>query len=225
MCRRQCQGRDVVRCLESLNWLAGRRDRSLEHEGNEFSNKRCRREFGSWYTNGPVELPRSLFTKAAFRELLGSHSVYGPDENGNLANFSTVELVFLPDSLSGCHCLCDFVPESLRHYLENIQSMIKSKAKLENMQPPPAACWDPVLKRNCAKRMRLFARLLEIGLLRPRPKGTAKYFLGIFFGNKKDKKQKRLILDARIVNWAVVSPPGVRLCSSEGMDRIEVLYA
>ena len=70
--------------------------------------------------------------------------------------------------------------------------------------------------------MKLFARLLEIGLLRPRPKGTAKYFLGIFFVNKKDKKQKRLILDARIVNWAFVSPPGVSLCSSEGMARIEV---
>ena len=47
--------------------------------------------------------------------------------------------------------------------------------------------------------MQLFARLLEIGLLRPRPKETAKYLLGIFFVNKKDKKQKRLILDSRIV--------------------------
>ena len=46
--------------------------------------------------------------------------------------------------------------------------------------------------------MKLFASLLEIGLLRPRPKGTAKYVLGIFFVNKKDKKQKRLILDARL---------------------------
>ena len=98
--------------------------------------------------------------------------MYGPDENGNSANFSTVELVSLPDSLSGCHRLCDVVPESLRHYLENIQS--------KNMQPLPAAYWDLVLKRNRAKRMRFFARLLEIGLLRPRPKGTAKYFLGIF---------------------------------------------
>ena len=63
--------------------------------------------------------------------------------------------------------------------------------------------------------------MLEIGLLRPRPKGTAKYFLGIFFVNKMDKKQKRLILDGRIVNWAFVSAPGVSLCSSEGMARIE----
>ena len=78
--------------------------------------------------------------------------------------------------------------------------MIKSKAELENMQPLPAAYWDPVPKRNRAKRKQLFARLLEIGLLRPRPKGTANHILGIFFVNKKDKKQKRLILDAQIVN-------------------------
>ena len=90
------------------------------------------------------------------------------------------------------------------------------------MQPPPAAYWDPVLKRNRAKIMKLSARLLEMGLLRPRPKLTAKYFLVIFVINKKDKKQKSLILDSRILNWAFVSPPGVSLCSSEGMARIEV---
>ena len=124
--------------------------------------------------------------QAAFRELLGFHSVYGPDENGNLANFSTVELVSLPDSLSGCPRLCDVVPESLRFYLENIQNTIKNKPDLENMQPPPAAYWDPVLKRNRATIMKLSARLLEMGLLRPRPKLTAKYFLVIFVINNKD---------------------------------------
>ena len=55
--------------------------------------------------------------------------------------------------------------------------------------------------------MKLFACLLEMCLLRPRPKGTAKYFLGIFLVNQKDKKQMRLLLDARIVNWAFVSRP------------------
>ena len=33
ICWRQCQERDGARCLESLNWLAGRRDGSLEYEG------------------------------------------------------------------------------------------------------------------------------------------------------------------------------------------------
>ena len=59
--------------------------------------------------------------------------------NGNLANFSTVELVSLPDSLSGFPRLCDAVPETLRHYLENIQSMIKSKAE-ESCKKNAALC-------------------------------------------------------------------------------------
>ena len=61
--------------------------------------------------------------------------------------------------------------------------MIKSKAELEGMEPPPHAFWDPAVKRNRAKQLKLFARLLEIGLFRPRLKSTAKYFLGIFFVN------------------------------------------
>ena len=98
----------------------------------------------------------------------------------------------------------------------------KSKVEIENTDRLPAAYWDPVLKRNRSKRLQLFARLLAIGLLRPRLNGAAKHFLGIFFVDKKGKKQKRLILDARIVNWSFVSPPGVSLCSSEAMGRIEV---
>ena len=117
-----------------------------------FFNKRCRREFGNWYMNGAVEPPRSLFPKLPFEGVPG----------GNVAKFSTVELVSLPGSLSGCPRLCDVVPESLRRYLDNIRSMIESQTEYENMQPLLAAYGDPVLKRNRAKRMMLFARLLGI---------------------------------------------------------------
>ena len=101
-----------------------------------FSNKRCMREFGNLLTNDVNGPPRSLFPQAAFRELLGSSSVYGPDETGNLANFSTIELVSLPETLVGCPRSYDVVPESSRHYLDGMQSMIKSKAELENTDPP-----------------------------------------------------------------------------------------
>ena len=69
------------------------------------------------------------------RETRERAAAAGPDENGYLANVCTVELVSLPDSLSGRPRLCDVVPESLRHFLENIRSMINNKAELENMQP------------------------------------------------------------------------------------------
>ena len=175
--------------------------------------------------NGAIEPPRSC-SPSFFSSFAGFSFGVRALRERQFGDLLHCQLVSLPDSLSGCPRLCGVVPKSLRNYLENIQSMIKNKAALENMQPPPAAyCWDPVLKSNRAKRMRLFARLLEIGLLRPRSKETAKYFLGIFFVNKKDKKQKRLILDARIVNWAFVSPPRVSLCSSEGMARIEACFS
>ena len=44
-------------------------------------------------------------------------------------------------------------------------------------------------KQNRAQRLQLFASLLEIGLFRPRPKGAAKHFFGIFFINKKEKAE------------------------------------
>ena len=40
---------------------------------------------------------------------------------------STVELVSLPETLTGCPRLCDDVPESSRHFLENMQIMIKKQ--------------------------------------------------------------------------------------------------
>ena len=35
LCRKHCRERDVVRCFESLNWLAGRRDCYSEHDESE----------------------------------------------------------------------------------------------------------------------------------------------------------------------------------------------
>ena len=209
LCCKHCRERDVVRCFESLNWLAGRRDCCSEHDESDqvplspSPSSPCKsrtREFGNLLMNEANELPRSLFSKLPFE--------------------SCWDIVLSVDSTGtswcvGCPRLYDVVPVSSRQNLENMQSMIESKVGLENTDPPPAAYRDPVLKRNRSKRLQIFARLLEIGLLRPRLKGAAKHFLGHFFVNKKRKKQKRLILGARIVNWSFVSPHGVNLCSSE----------
>ena len=85
------------------------------------------REFENLVTNDVNEAPLISLPQTAFRELLGTRSVYGPDENGNLANFSTVELVSLPETLVGCPRLYDVVPEGSGHHLENMQSMIKAR--------------------------------------------------------------------------------------------------
>ena len=69
-------------------------------------------------------------------------------------------------------------------------------------------------------------RLLALGLVRPAKRGRAKEQAGIFFVKKKSKPgerpKQRLILDARRVNQRFRTPPGVELCSSEGLSRLEV---
>ena len=138
LCRKHCRERHVVRCFESLNWLAGHRDGCAEHDGSEpgatqFLFKQEVHARGRKPVNERCDRASAIpLSQAAFRELLGCRSVYGPDENGNLANFSTVELMSLPDSLVGCPRLYDVVPESSRHHLEIMQSTVKSKAELEN---------------------------------------------------------------------------------------------
>ena len=94
ICRRQCQERDVARCLESLNWLAGRRDQSLEHEGTrpgatqvlfkqevharvrKLVHERCSRASA---------IPRP---KLPFESCWDLIRCTDPMSNGNLANFS-----------------------------------------------------------------------------------------------------------------------------------------
>ena len=120
LCRRQCQKRDVVRCLESLNFVSWPSWSNAKERNwaplSYFSNKRCRREFENWCMNCAIELPRSLFPKLPVESC-----------------WVLVRCMSLPDSLSGCSRLCDVAPESLRHHLENTQSMIKDKAELDNM--------------------------------------------------------------------------------------------
>ena len=109
----------MVRCLESLSWLAGRRDCFSEHAGSEpgasqlLFKQEAHAQVRKLVNERSERAPAIPLPQAAFRELLGSSSVDGSDENCNLANFSTVELVSLPETLVGCHCLYDVVPEKL----------------------------------------------------------------------------------------------------------------
>ena len=125
MCRRQCQERDVALCLESLNWLAGRRDRSLEHEGTK---------------PGATQIQHKQEVHARVRKLVQERCSRASAIPLHQATFSSCwDLIRCTDpmrmaiwqtsplSLSGCPRLCHVVPESLRHYLENIQSMRKTK--------------------------------------------------------------------------------------------------
>ena len=120
MCRRQCQEHDVARCLESPNWLAGRRDRSLEHEGTK---------------RGATQILLKYKVQARVRKLV--HERCSRASAFPLPQADPMRMAIWQTSPLSSSCpfqICDVVPESLCHYLEDIQSMIESKAELENMQ-------------------------------------------------------------------------------------------
>ena len=86
--------------------------------------------------------------------------------------------------------------------------------------------WDPALRGDRRKYRSVMKRLFSLGLVRPARRGRAKEQAGIFFVKKKSKPgerpKRRLIFDARRVNQRFRTPPGVELCSSEGLSRLEV---
>ena len=90
------------------------------------------------------------------------------------------------------------------------------------MEEAPRPYWDVVLSRNRRKLLSLYRHLLKIGLVTIACPGSAVETLGIFFVKKTGKEQDRLILDCRRINRLFVNPPGVELCSSEALARLEI---
>ena len=64
--------------------------------------------------------------------------------------------------------------------------------------------------------------LMERGLVRALPHGSCHEQLGMFFVEKKGSEKIRLIIEARKVNRLFRAPPGVEMCSAEGLSRVGV---
>ena len=126
---RRAVDKDINHCLGSLNWLAGKRatasDRKLVSPSSNAIHEEVHARVSQLVRDRARDAVAIPLRKAAFRELLGTRSVYDLDERSNLANFSTVDCVSLPKSLAGCPRLADVLPEGSRHYLENFQCMLK----------------------------------------------------------------------------------------------------
>ena len=112
-------------------------------------------------------------------------------------------------------------PEPLQ-FLENSERMLRPAEDVELLEEPPPPFWDPVLKNHRRKRLALFRHLHKVGMVRLAARGRALARLGIFLVEKKGKAKRRLILDARTINRMFAAPPGVTLCSSEALSRIEI---
>ena len=64
--------------------------------------------------------------------------------------------------------------------------------------------------------------LMRLGLVIAVEAGSAHEQVGVFFVQKAAKTKVRMILDARRVNQRFRVPPGVALCSSESLSRVEI---
>ena len=228
--RRACRQRDEVNdALFSLNWLAGFREPpgdtadigSAPTVLQEEVQARVRRRAAALIPDDVIPPPQT-----AFHELLRGRDMYNMSTaNPNLATFTSVAGISIPSDLSGSPFLDDVLPARLQPWVDGpLQRLVRDPSEFdpEFEASLPAPYWDMALKRSHRKFIRLMRALLRIGLVRALPRGAALESAGLFFVHKAKKKSLRLIIDARRANARFRTPPGVALCTSEGLSRIEV---
>jgi len=106
-----------------------------------------------------------------------------------------------------------------------MERMLRDDSEFKNMTtetPAPEPYWDPVLRRSRRRYIQFMRALLRCGLVKALPGGAGRERASIFFVRKPKKETVRVIVDARRTNLRFRTPPGVALCSAEGLTRIEV---
>ena len=221
--------KDMNCSVDALNWMAGFRSPSLFPEpsidvGSAESRFRARAAglLHEHYSSSPATIPSE---RAALCELLKGRSVYAQDGAVNLASFTTVANVSLPDCLADAPKLADLLCGTAASQFYDggtVERMLRPENSISASLDDMVAYWDPCLRRNRKKLLSFYRALYKRGLLRITWRGRARGQLGMFFVKKKDGSL-RLILDARRANLRFADPPGVSLCSSESFARIEVV--
>ena len=163
-----------------------------------------------------------LTPEASLRVLLQGRSGYEVRSTGaNVAAFQ-LEAVSLPGSLGECPDAATPLPDEPRRFLEVPESMLRSSTELDAADCGVKPYSDPKLIGSRRTYLKFVRQLKSINLLRFSRK--PKCHVGIFFVWKKGRLRMRMILDARVVNLLFSDPPGVKLCTSEGLARIEVEF-
>ena len=226
--RRLRHARECNETLEGLNWFAGFMPNQPAENSfpcNAFQEKVWARVDQLVYEMGPPsETPSS---QAAFQELLRGRSVYGIGADGglSLATFRSPSQVSMSDDVASVPSVLDLVPDSDHYFGQGMQRMLRTcddyKELCEKLGPVKVYT-DRKLLASREKYLSLIRRLVESGLFRLLLEEDAIEQVSIFFVIKKGKALVRLVIDARASNRHFVAPPGVSLCSTEGMSRIEV---
>ncbi|CAK0886357.1 unnamed protein product [Prorocentrum cordatum] len=162
--------------------------------------------------------------RAAFLELLHGRAVYDAEPGGhNLASFSNVSSVSLPDSLVGAPSVQEVVgPEASQFLEQNYERMLRTSTDfLERQESLPSITpyWDPVLSRSRRKFLRLMRALLRIGLVALLPAGSAQEHVGMFFV-KKGEKGGLVLEGSGICHYIYVDNLGVLSCDPSHTSSI-----
>ena len=167
-----------------------------------------------------MESDAVIDSEAAFRELLKGRSEYTLGDSTTLAPFK-LESVSMPDDLSCCRAVEDFLDTDSRRYLEWRERMLKTEEEMAEHPPNEVIPYsDPALVNQPRKYLQFIKKLMSIDFLvwTRRPKCR----VGTFFVWKSNGKSIRMIIDARRANRMFKDPPGVELCTAEGFSRTEV---
>ena len=169
--------------------------------------------------------PDDMTYDSALRELTKDFAPYDGMPN-HLANYDFDKIKVLHSSVRPKNVI-DLLPDSIKPLIRNFKNHVvrdpqQVQAELASNPEamPKQPYWDPALKTDSSKRLRLFKRMFDIGLLDLQPVIRAK--AGIFCVKKKDPRYIRLIIDGRQANFMHRRPPTTRLGSSTCLSEIRM---
>lgn len=222
--RRLAHARRVNETIDSLNWMAGctAHGASFPQFGHLHAEVHERVQGLISLRGSPAE---ALTPQEASRELLRGRVGYELDPaNPNLAPYKEGS-VSLPGDVKGAPMVRDLLPEEDQAMLDGFdQRMLREREEFEQLSAASTIkpYMDPALQRNKRRYKRFLQDLQGRGLLHFTRQPQE--FVGVFFVKKKSGAL-RLIIDARPANRRFRDPPGVHLCTAEGLARIEVEMA
>ena len=187
--RAQHRTDDVNRACAAVNWLAGIREPPSKPEA-------AHRGFSDAHLGLYARISESLAghtacgeedtaipeKEAALRDVLRGRGLYEASGDINLATFTKMSAVSLPDSVWDAPMLDSITVGTEAHQPTcegNAERMLKCDSELDACGITPY--WDVVLRTNRKKRLALYKDLMRCGLVVPAPAGTAVEQLGNVF--------------------------------------------
>jgi len=171
------------------------------------------------------ERPVDLDENQALQDLTSNANLYN-QEAMNIAEYDINEIKILQRRLTPLSAK-ELAPLEARSYLEHFESLVeRSPQELEALRQADDLVkphWDERLKQSKVRRMELYKRLFDCGLLTFRRREKAR--VGIFTVKKKGNRQgntQRLIVDCRQANHLMRRPPTTRLATPSGLAMLDL---